>query len=106
MASGDADAAAVDFQVLEIELRRHPDLAERLAERLKVVDELGPSTIQPVVAAARDRLDDGLVRRFSAVAASDYDDIRAMALMARGAGLEGFGPALCCARSSEERESG
>jgi phosphonate transport system substrate-binding protein len=102
VASGDADAAAVDFQVLEIELRRHSDLAERL----KVVDELGPSTIQPVVAAARDRLDDGLVRRFSAVAASDYDDIRAMALMARGAGLEGFGPALCCARSSEERESG
>ena len=44
-----ADASAVDSQVLEIELRRHPNLAEQL----KVVDELGPSTIQPVVAAAR-----------------------------------------------------
>lgn len=125
VAWGDADASAVDSQVLEIELRRHRDLAERL----KVVDELGPSTIQPVVAAARlpatlreelreailgvaadaaarDRLADGLVRGFVAVADSNYDDIRAMVLMAREAGLEGFGPAVGSRRSSEEKESG
>lgn len=108
VASGDADASAVDSQVLEIELRRHPDLAERL----KVIDELGPSTIQPVVAAARlpatlrdelrevilgvaadaVRLAEGLVRGFVAVTDVDYDDIRAMALLAQDAGLEGFGP--------------
>jgi ABC-type phosphate/phosphonate transport system substrate-binding protein len=57
-------------------------------------------------AAARDRIDDGLVRGFAPVADSHYDDIRAMALMARGAGLEGFGPALGCGRPSEEKESG
>ena len=125
VASGDVDASAVDSQVLEIELRRHPDLAEQL----KVVGQLGPSTIQPVVAAARlpatlreelreaivgvaadaaarGRLDDGLVRGFVAVADSDYDDIRAMALMAREAGLEGFGPPVGCDGSSEEKESG
>ena len=125
VASGDADASAVDSQVLEIELRRHPDLVEQL----KVVDELGPSTIQPVVAAsrlpatlreelreailgvaadaaARGRLHDGLVRGFVTVADSDYDDIRAMALMAQDAGLEGFGPTLGCEGSSEKEESG
>ena len=125
VASGEADASAVDSQVLEIELRRHPDLAEQL----KVVDELGPSTIQPVVAtarlpatlraelrdailgvaddaAARGRLDDGLVRRFVAVADADYDDIRAMDVMARDAGMEGFGSLGGCDLSSEEKESG
>jgi phosphonate transport system substrate-binding protein len=97
-----------------------------LAERLKVVDELGPSTIQPVVAAARlpatlrdelreailvvegdaaarGRLDEGLVRRFVAVADADYDDVRAMALLARD--LEGFGPLVGCEPSSEEEGS-
>jgi phosphonate transport system substrate-binding protein len=125
VASGDADASAVDSQVLEIELRRHPGLVERL----KVVDELGPSTIQPVVAAsrlpatlrkelreaivgvaadaaARGRLDDGVVWGFVAVVDSDYDDIRAMALMAQDAGLEGFGPPVGYGESSKEKESG
>jgi ABC-type phosphate/phosphonate transport system substrate-binding protein len=125
VAWGDADASAVDCQVLEIELRRHPDLAQQL----RVVDELGPSTIQPVVAAARlpatlreelrdailgvaddatarGRLDDGLVRQFVAVADADYDDIRAMEVLARDAGMEGFGSLGGCERSSEEKESG
>jgi ABC-type phosphate/phosphonate transport system substrate-binding protein len=125
VASGDAEASAVDSQVLEIELQHYPDLAEQL----KVVDELGPSTIQPVVAAARlpatlreelreailgvahdaaarGRLDDGLVRRFVAVADADYDDIRAMDSLARDAGLEGFGSLGGCEPSSEEKESG
>jgi phosphonate transport system substrate-binding protein len=43
------DASAIDSQVLEIELRNNP----RLNSELKVIDALGPSTIQPVVAAAR-----------------------------------------------------
>lgn len=121
VAAGDADASAVDSQVLEIELRRHPELAERL----KVVDELGPSTIQPVVAAARlpatlrdelreailqvtddpaarRRLDDCLVRGFVAVGDADYDDIRAMESLTREAGLEGFGPVRGCEPSSEK----
>src|SRR5215216_4592086 len=47
VAAGDVDAAAIDSQVLAIELRDHPDLAAEL----RVIETLGPSTIQPVVAA-------------------------------------------------------
>ncbi len=91
------DASAIDSQVLAVELRDHPELAARL----RVIDVLGPSTIQPVVAARRlpDRLkadlraallamgDDaryrprlahGLVDRFVAVEDGTYDDIREM----------------------------
>ena len=39
------------------------------------------------------------------MADSDYDDIRAMALMAHDAGLDGFGPAAGCEASSKEKES-
>jgi phosphonate transport system substrate-binding protein len=46
--AGAVDAAAIDSQVLAVELRDHPDL-----EGLRVVDTFGPSTIQPVVAASR-----------------------------------------------------
>src|SRR5918993_2484967 len=46
--AGTVDAAAIDSQVLAIELRDHPELA-----RLRVVGSFGPSTIQPVVAASR-----------------------------------------------------
>jgi phosphonate transport system substrate-binding protein len=49
VAAGAVDAAAIDSQVLAVELRGHP----RLADRLRVVDAFGPSTIQPVVAASR-----------------------------------------------------
>src|SRR5688572_7636238 len=47
VATGEVDAAAIDSQVLAIELRDHPDLAKQL----RVIEALGPSTIQPVVAA-------------------------------------------------------
>src|SRR5215216_287853 len=47
--SGAVDAAAIDSQVLAIELRNHPELAERL----RLIGAFGPSTIQPVVAASR-----------------------------------------------------
>ena len=90
------DAAAIDSQVLAIELRDHPRLAG-----LRVIGAFGPSTIQPVVAANRlpDRLKDqvrdllvtladdpaarpvldyGLIDRFTPVGDAAYDDIRAM----------------------------
>jgi phosphonate transport system substrate-binding protein len=94
---GAVDAAAIDSQVLAIELRDHP----RLAGSLRVIDVFGPSTIQPVVAASRlpSRLKDqvrevlvtladdpaarpvleyGLIDRFAPVGDAAYDDIRAM----------------------------
>lgn len=97
VARGEVDGSAIDSQVLAIELRDHPDLGERL----RVVDSLGPSTIQPVAVsrrvpeelreairdilvtmaeapAVRERLALGLVERFVAVDADAYDDIRMM----------------------------
>jgi phosphonate transport system substrate-binding protein len=97
VASGEVDASAIDSQVLALELRDQP----RLHERLRVIDSLGPSTIQPVVAArhvpgriqewvreallrmgddpaARSFLDRGLVARFAAADSASYDDIREM----------------------------
>lgn len=102
----EVDAAAIDSQVLEVELRDHP----QLAEDLRVVDSLGPSTIQPVVAAstlpeslvtdvgqvlmelaeepgAAEMLELGLVERFTPVEGSDYDDIRRMLRAAEQAGF-------------------
>jgi len=95
--TGEVDASAIDTQVLEVAMRKHP----QLKEKLRVIDALGPSTIQPVVAsgslpaslradltavlqqlgddpAARAALDLGLVRRFEAVDEASYGDIREM----------------------------
>jgi len=95
--TGEMDASAIDSQVLELALREHP----LLGEELRVIDVLGPSTIQPVVAsgslpaslradlsaaleqlgddpAASQALDRGLVRRFEAVEETSYEDIREM----------------------------
>jgi phosphonate transport system substrate-binding protein len=103
--SGAVDAAAIDSQVLAIELRDHP----QLADRLRVVGSFGPSTIQPVVAAsrlpdqlkdevrevlvglggdpsARPTLDHGFIDRFSPVDDAAYDDIRAMLVTIQDAG--------------------
>jgi phosphonate transport system substrate-binding protein len=105
VAAGGVDAAAIDSQVLAIELRDHP----RLADRLRVIGAFGPSTIQPVVAASRlpaplkqqvqevlvelaedpagqPVLDYGLVERFTPVGDAAYDDIRAMLATIRAAG--------------------
>jgi phosphonate transport system substrate-binding protein len=105
VADGTVDAAAIDSQVLAIELRDHP----RLAGRLRGVGAFGPSTIQPVVAAsrlpapvkdqvrellaglgvdpaARPVLDYGLVDRFTPVDDAAYDDIRAMLATIEAAG--------------------
>lgn len=106
VASGEVDASAIDSQVLEIELGRRPELGPAL----EVIDTLGPSTIQPVVAssslpaslredlsAVLDSLssepeaapvfDAALVRRFEPIADADYDDIRAMLIAAEAAGF-------------------
>lgn len=95
--AGEVDASAIDSQVLAIELRDHPELASQL----RVIESLGPSSIQPFVAASRlpaslksdlatvfQTMDDdpraketlarGFVDRFVAVTDSTYDDIREM----------------------------
>jgi phosphonate transport system substrate-binding protein len=56
VAEGEVDASAIDSQVLEVELRDHPELAERI----RVIESLGPSSIQPVTVARR--LPEGLRR--------------------------------------------
>jgi phosphonate transport system substrate-binding protein len=95
--SGAADASAIDSHVLSVALRDRPELVNEL----RIIDTLGPSTIQPVVAArrlperlkgklrdslldiaqipqARPHLDHALVERFVPVTDSSYDDIRRM----------------------------
>jgi phosphonate transport system substrate-binding protein len=94
---GRVDAAAIDSQVLAVELHDHA----RLAEQLQVIESLGPSTIQPLAAATRlpkrlkqdiqavlvemhldtealPYLERGFIDHFVAVQDSDYDDIRQM----------------------------
>ena len=101
------DGSAIDSQVLEIAMREDP----ALTESLRIVETLGPSTIQPVVASTtlptslrrdlrgilvdlghtqeeRSALRRGLVAGFEAVEDADYDDIRAMVADAEAAGVE------------------
>ncbi|MEW5961843.1 MAG: PhnD/SsuA/transferrin family substrate-binding protein [Chloroflexota bacterium] len=103
---GEIDAAAIDSQVLAIELRDHPELATDL----RIIDTLGPAAIQPVVAAsrlpdglkadlravllamdhdpsARAWLGRGLIKRFAPVSDANYDDIREMLAAAEAAGF-------------------
>jgi phosphonate transport system substrate-binding protein len=105
VARGEVDGSAIDSQVLAVELRDHPELADDL----KVIETFGPSTIQPLVAAAhlpealksdvrdvvlsmhederaRDALMGGFIDRFMPVDDEQYDDIRRMlgAAEARG----------------------
>jgi phosphonate transport system substrate-binding protein len=104
VACGAVDAAAIDCHVLAVALRAHPELAARV----RIIDTLGPSTIQPVVAArrlpqqlrtdlrafllnlandpvARPHLDRALVLGFEAVNEASYTDIRAMLAAAEAA---------------------
>lgn len=106
VADGRVDASAIDSQVLAIEMREHPDLVGSV----RIIDTLGPATIQPIVAArhvsaalkdelravlcaigddptSRDALDYGFVARFVAIADTDYDDIRMMVAVAEEAGF-------------------
>lgn len=93
----EVDASAIDAQVFAIELRDHP----QLAEQLRVIDSLGPSTIQPFAAATHlplelkqeiqtifvglhqdptthPYLNQGLIDHFTMVSDADYNDIRQM----------------------------
>ena len=104
--SGEVDASAIDSQVLAVARHQYPELASRL----RVIGTLGPSTIQPVVAArrlpeplkaalrdillgvghdraARDCLAQGFVDGFVPVTDGTYDDIRAMRDAVEAAGL-------------------
>lgn len=97
VASGEVEASAIDSQVLALELRDRPEVRSRL----RVIGALGPSTIQPVVAArhvsadvrervrgallrigddpaARGFLDSGLIARFVTADSASYDDVRRM----------------------------
>ncbi len=110
VAEGEVDAAAIDSQVLSIALRDEP----HLSGDLRVIGALGPSTIQPVVAAARlapdlrgrlcealvglhadpgagGPLARGLLARFVPVTDDRYDDIRGMEREADASGLIGLG---------------
>ena len=103
---GKVDASAIDSQVLDIELRDDPSLAEEV----RVIASLGPSTIQPVVAskrlpaelraelrrafvemgrdpAARDGLALGMVERFVSADDATYADIREMLAATEAAGF-------------------
>lgn len=106
VAAGRVDASAIDSQTLAIAFRDHPDLAERL----RVIAALGPSTIQPIIAVSRlpltlrediraallsigddsesrATLDQGFIDHFTRIADTDYDDIRAMESAAIAAGF-------------------
>jgi phosphonate transport system substrate-binding protein len=95
VAAAQVEGSAVDSHVLGVEMRDHPEIAERI----RVIGTLGPSTIQPLVATAavparlrqevtdivaglgsieheRRSLAAGMVERFVAVDDSDYADIR------------------------------
>jgi phosphonate transport system substrate-binding protein len=101
---GAVDASAIDSQVLAVAMRDDPSLAHDL----RVIDSLGPSTIQPVVAArtlsdglksdlqavlltmhndpgVRGQLARGLVERFVPVTDDSYADIRTMLAAAEAA---------------------
>jgi phosphonate transport system substrate-binding protein len=106
VATREVDASAIDSQVLAVALRDEPSLARSL----RVIDALGPSTIQPVAVsgrvpdqlraeiqhvlttmhqdpAVRERLAIGMVERFAPVGPSSYDDIRRMLDVCEGAGF-------------------
>ena len=106
VAAQEVDASAIDSQVLAVAMRDDPSLARTL----RIIDALGPSTIQPVAVskrvpvrqrreiqevlttmhedpALRERLALGMVERFVPVDASSYDDIRMMRDACEAAGF-------------------
>jgi phosphonate transport system substrate-binding protein len=106
VAAAQVEGSAVDSQVLDVEMRNHPELADRI----RVVGTLGPSTIQPLVATAavpaglrqevadivvslgtiqtdRIGLSAGLVERFVAIDDSAYADIRSKLELVEAAGF-------------------
>ena len=95
--SGKADATAIDSHVLDVWLKQQP----ALAQQIRVIDMLGPSTIPPIVVSTRlgphltddiqtilcdmhqdrqaaERLHSGLIERFVPINDAQYDDVRHM----------------------------
>jgi len=95
IAAGAADAAVIDSTVLELELKRRPEIASQI----RVVGTIGPHPIPPAVVAKHlpaelkqrlhsallrihedvqgsEILADGLIERFVAVQDSDYNQVR------------------------------
>jgi phosphonate transport system substrate-binding protein len=110
VANGEVDASAIDSQVLAVATRDDPSLARSL----RIIESLGPSTIQPVAVSrrvperqrrelqealttmhedpqVRERLALGMVERFVPVDASSYDDIRRMLEACETAGFMELG---------------
>lgn len=109
VADGRVDAAAIDSQVLAIELRDQPELAQKV----RTIDAIGPSTVQPVVVSssrlsprerrmivaelvglgeeprARPLMDAAFVERFVAMDGTGYGDIRSMLRDVQHAGFIG-----------------
>ena len=106
VANGEVDASAIDSQVLGVELRDHPEFQETL----RIIEALGPSTIQPVAVSKRfsegfrnqvgeilfslhespahaPMLEHGMVDKFVPVGPEDYDDIRRMLEACEAAGF-------------------
>ena len=106
VAGGEVDASAIDSQVLAVSMRDDPSLARSL----RIIDALGPSTIQPVAVSKRvplelrvelqeilttmhegremrERLALGMVERFVPAGPSSYDDIRMMLEACEAAGF-------------------
>lgn len=101
--NGEIDASAIDCHVLDLAMRKDPSLESKL----RVIETLGPSTIQPVtvakalpeklkenlrsifqslpsVPAMRPSLTMGLIERFAPVEDRSYDDLRAMRQVSEG----------------------
>jgi phosphonate transport system substrate-binding protein len=93
--TGAVDASAIDSHLLALVLRDDPGLAERI----RIIDTFGPSSIQPILAGpqlpdclkseakkvllemaddpiARPELARALIKRFEPVSDATYDDIR------------------------------
>jgi phosphonate transport system substrate-binding protein len=106
----EVDAAAIDSGLLAVEMARRPGLGTQL----RVIASLGPSTIQPVVAASQldpvttgrlreellavtqfaeiqRHLDGGLMAGFAPVHDGVYDDIRGMLAAVEARGLRMVG---------------
>lgn len=106
VARGEVDGAAIDSQVLAIAYRDDPSLVGAT----RVIDALGPSTIQPIAVSKRvppdlrdavrdvlvtladapamkERLAEGLIDRLVPIGPRDYDDIRRMLGACEAAGF-------------------
>jgi phosphonate transport system substrate-binding protein len=101
---GKVDASAIDSLVLTVEMAQHPELAQKL----RIIETIGPSTIQPFVAATRlpqilrddvqnvlsymhtdstaaTYLQRGHIDHFVPMQDSDYNDIRGMLIACEAA---------------------